>query len=477
MGTNYAAIANASSSYLLLIFFFMFGLSHEQDFSISSGGTLRTNETLVSAGGVFELGFFGVPSSGNRYLGIWFVDDPQKRPVWVANRDNPLTDSTCFLQVRDDGNLILEDRRLTPMIVNSGALSAYPNTTATPIDTGNFVLQAGANLVWQSFDYPSDTYLPGMKIGWFGLTSDVPTPYFLSAWESSTDPGHGDFTLGVDYKVANLTVYRGDSAHMDIGYWDGKRIHLLFANYSNSFNFSYFSNPNEAYFTFTTIGNYSMSWLVMASTGLIDEYTLSNRGISMISHSLCEASDFGTGAASSMNNETAAAKLELSGEKDQELPIGYMSPEYAMNGLFSEKSDVFSFGIIVLEIITGKRNVAFFDTDHSSNLLGSAWNLWKEGENTELMDSTLADSCSSSEVLRYIQLGILCVQERAEDRLSMFNVVSMLSNETMALPYPKEPGLLRYVSRNSTTEGESLKIQQGQGSQTVQSVISVISPR
>lgn len=47
-----------------------------------------------------------------------------------------------------------------------------------------------------------------------------------------------------------------------------------------------------------------------------------------------------------------------------------MSPEYAMDGLFSEKSDVFSFGIIVLEIITGKRNVAFFDTDHSSNLLG-----------------------------------------------------------------------------------------------------------
>lgn len=242
MGTHYGAIPNgSSSSYLLLIFFFMFGLSQEQVFSISSGGTLRNNETLVSAGGVFELGFFGVPSSGNRYLGIWLVDDPQKRPVWVANRDNPLTDSTCFLQVRDGGNLILEDRRLTPMIVNSGTLSAYPNTTATLLDTGNFVLQAGANLVWQSFDYPSDTYLPGMKIGWFGLTSDVPTPYFLSAWESSTDPGHGDFTLGVDYNVANLTVYRGDSAHVDIGYWDGKRIHLLFANYSNSFNFSYFS--------------------------------------------------------------------------------------------------------------------------------------------------------------------------------------------------------------------------------------------
>ncbi|XP_058201330.1 G-type lectin S-receptor-like serine/threonine-protein kinase SRK [Rhododendron vialii] len=181
-------------------------------------------------------------------------------------------------------------------------------------------------------------------------------------------------------------------------------------------------------------------------------------------------SDFGMARIFEENEKRAVTKKIVG-------TYGYMSPEYAMDGLFSEKSDVFSFGIIVLEIITGKRNVAFFDTDHSSNLLGYAWNLWKEGENTELMDSTLANSCSSSEVLRYIQLGLLCVQERAEDRPSMFDVVSMLSNETMALPYPKEPGLLSYVSRSSTTEGDSLKIQQGQGSQNVQSVISVISPR
>lgn len=49
---------------------------------------------------------------------------------------------------------------------------------------------------------------------------------------------------------------------------------------------------------------------------------------------------------------------------------GYMSPEYAMDGHFSEKSDVFSFGIIVLEIISGKRNISFFEVDHSLNLLG-----------------------------------------------------------------------------------------------------------
>ncbi|XP_058203053.1 S-locus-specific glycoprotein S13-like [Rhododendron vialii] len=289
MATNNGAITNWYSCFLFLIFFFvfLFGLSHALD-SISLNAILRDNETLVSTGGVFELGFFSDPFTGNRYMGIWFKDDPRKRPVWVANRDNPLINSTCFLQIRYDGNLILIDRRLVPVIVNSGALSTSPNTTATLLDTGNFVLQVGAKMVWQSFDYPTDTYLPGMKIGWFGLTSDLPTIQVLSSWASPSNPSHGDFTLGVDYMVANLSVYRGDSAHVNIGYCDGTRIRLLFANSSNSFNFSYFSNPNESYFTFTTIENYSMSWLVMASTGLIDEYTLSDSGISMMSHSLCE---------------------------------------------------------------------------------------------------------------------------------------------------------------------------------------------
>ncbi|KAI5311269.1 hypothetical protein L3X38_000407 [Prunus dulcis] len=78
--------------------------------------------------------------------------------------------------------------------------------------------------------------------------------------------------------------------------------------------------------------------------------------------------------------------------------FGYMSLEYAMDGLFSEKSDVLSFGVILLEIISGKKNIAFFETDHSLNLLGRTWNFWKEGKSMELMDSTLSASCSSSEV-------------------------------------------------------------------------------
>lgn len=102
--------------------------------------------------------------------------------------------------------------------------------------------------------------------------------------------------------------------------------------------------------------------------------------------------------------------------------------------------------------------------------------MWKGGENTELVDSTLADSWPSSEVLRYVQLGLLCVQERAEDRPPMSDVVSMIHNETMTLPDPKEPSLLSYVS--STTEGDSSKIKQAERSHSVhESVVSVVYPR
>ncbi|GLT83119.1 hypothetical protein SLE2022_014280 [Rubroshorea leprosula] len=51
---------------------------------------------------------------------------------------------------------------------------------------------------------------------------------------------------------------------------------------------------------------------------------------------------------------------------------GYMPPEYTMDGLFPAKSDIFSFGVLVLEIASGKRNRGFYDPNHDLNLLGHA---------------------------------------------------------------------------------------------------------
>ncbi|XP_026661537.2 cysteine-rich receptor-like protein kinase 10 isoform X3 [Phoenix dactylifera] len=116
--------------------------------------------------------------------------------------------------------------------------------------------------------------------------------------------------------------------------------------------------------------------------------------------------------------------------------IGYMSPEYAMEGQISEKSDVFSFGVLLLEVVSGKRNNHFVD-EKGLNLLGYAWTLWKENRILELIDPSLGDSWSCSEVLKIIQVGLLCVQEFPADRPSMSLVVSMLTSDTN-VPVPKQ---------------------------------------
>ncbi|KAL3508463.1 hypothetical protein ACH5RR_027864 [Cinchona calisaya] len=142
-------------------------------------------------------------------------------------------------------------------------------------------------------------------------------------------------------------------------------------------------------------------------------------------------SDFGM-AKIFAGNETGANTSRLAGT------YGYLAPEYAVRGLFSVKSDVFSFGVLVLEIVSGERNSRFYYEDHNQNLLGHAWILARDGRSMELVDPNLPDSCNLTEVLRCIDVALLCVQQLPEDRPNMSSVLLMLSNEG-ALPIAKQP--------------------------------------
>ncbi|XP_021287440.1 receptor-like serine/threonine-protein kinase SD1-6 [Herrania umbratica] len=119
---------------------------------------------------------------------------------------------------------------------------------------------------------------------------------------------------------------------------------------------------------------------------------------------------------------------------------GYMSPEYALEGLFSVKSDVFSFGVLLLEIVSGKKNTGFYQSK-SLHLLGYAWDLWTRNRALDLVDPMLQE-VPTHLALRYVNIGLLCVEDNADDRPTMSSVVSMLNNETMALPSPKQPAFL-----------------------------------
>ncbi|PON85322.1 Cysteine rich receptor like kinase [Trema orientale] len=164
-------------------------------------------------------------------------------------------------------------------------------------------------------------------------------------------------------------------------------------------------------------------------------------------------SDFGMARIFCENQNTAKTKRVVG-------TYGYMAPEYAMGGMFSVKSDIFSFGVILLEIISGKKNSGFYLTEHAQTLPSYAWRLWRQGKELEFVDPLLIESTPTQEIiLRCILIGLLCVQEDPEDRPTMSNVISLLQgSESISLSEPKQPAFAvgRVVPSDQSTTDPTL---------------------
>ncbi|KAK7280212.1 hypothetical protein RJT34_25274 [Clitoria ternatea] len=117
---------------------------------------------------------------------------------------------------------------------------------------------------------------------------------------------------------------------------------------------------------------------------------------------------------------------------------GYMAPEYVIHGQFSAKSDVFSFGVLVLEILSGQKICGVRQGDNIEDLLTCAWRKWREGAATSIVDPTITDG-SRNEIMRCIHIALLCVQENVSDRPNMASVVLMLNSYSVTLPLPSQP--------------------------------------
>ncbi|PON49303.1 Tyrosine-protein kinase [Parasponia andersonii] len=112
--------------------------------------------------------------------------------------------------------------------------------------------------------------------------------------------------------------------------------------------------------------------------------------------------------------------------------LGYMSPEYAMGGKFSEKSDVFTFGVTLLEIISGRKNTSFHYHDQQLSLIAYVIIFKFILNGVKILRH---GNCGVK--ARSVHVGLLCVQDHAADRPTMPDVVSMLKNETDR-PQPKQ---------------------------------------
>ncbi|KAJ4828229.1 hypothetical protein Tsubulata_113111 [Turnera subulata] len=716
--------------------------------SIGAINTLKPNQhllddgrTLVSPGETFVLGFFSFPDSLSRYVGIWLKDDPKRKVVWVANRDQPIFDSSGVLTITPTGSIVVTSQQGSEPSWSSNSSTTSGSPVLHLLDDGNLVVKDGnkEGYVWQSFDYPFDTMLPGMLLG---LNNETEERRYLTS---------SNYKCEVDISgPPQLVVRQGSKISFRSGPWNGVRFsgqHRM-REASSRFKLTLVSNSTSVFYSFPNNEENMMSRIVLNATGILqylawnkgkgewdvrfsfpadecDEYKkcgpngICNSHMSPIcrcptgfvpkvprewekrewgggcvrktplncstkvkfqkfplvklpdkskllhdhtkmfsegckqgclQNCSCTAyaqtdigclrwhgdlldirecrisilnpenepeaeeenqdqlplydwltivsatdhfsysnkigeggfgsvykgtlplgqeiavkrlsKDSGQGIVEFKNEVIFISKLQhrnlvgllgccihgeerllvyeymCNGSLDQHLfkqargtsidwqkrfniiagiargllylhrdsrmriihrdlkasnillddemtpkisdfglartfgsgqlegitkrimgTFGYMSPEYATDGVFSTKSDVFSFGVLVIEIVSGEKNRGFCFADHEQTLLGHAWKLWNEGRPLELMDASMEKPVPTSEILNCINIGLLCVQHKPEDRPTMANVVSMLDSEGLELSQPKQPGfftvvdetdLAAWISRSTT---------------------------
>ncbi|PWA44659.1 S-receptor kinase-like protein 1 [Artemisia annua] len=147
-------------------------------------------------------------------------------------------------------------------------------------------------------------------------------------------------------------------------------------------------------------------------------------------------------------NETQAMTNRVVGT------YGYMAPEYAIEGTFSIKYDIYSFGVLILEIVSGRRNSSFNHLGRTFNLLGYAWELWQQGNALDLEDPSVGSTSDIQQFLRTVHVTLLCVQEDAMDRPTTSDMISMLLNYNISLHTPNKPAFVlgRAESRSTLNE-------------------------
>ena len=160
-------------------------------------------ETLVSAGEITEMGFFSPGNSTRRYLGIWYKNVSHFTVVWVANQNTPLENNFGVLKLNEKGILELLNPTNNTIWSSSNNISskARTNPIVRLLNSENLVKNGQGtkddNFLWQSFDHPYDTYMPGMKVGW-NLDTDL--EWFLSSWKSVDDHAEGEYALKIDLR-------------------------------------------------------------------------------------------------------------------------------------------------------------------------------------------------------------------------------------------------------------------------------------
>ncbi|KAJ6297871.1 hypothetical protein OIU76_019059 [Salix suchowensis] len=265
--------------YLFLLVCFCASHALAADTLYQGGDSLNSSNTLVSKNKIFILGFVRIGSveSSASYLGIWYYNETS-HPFWLANRDKPIADNSGVLALDGSGNM-----KLTysggDLVDFYSSPSSTTNLTAVLEDSGNFVLRdknsGGQQDLWRSFDDPTDTFLPGMKLG---INHTSGQTWSLMSWLSDVVPTPaGPFTFEWDPKGKELVIKR-----RDVIYWtSGHLTNSTFENIDRNTGFLSVSNADEDYIMFTVSSNqftpqYQRNfsrWQMKYDGNIVDDFT------------------------------------------------------------------------------------------------------------------------------------------------------------------------------------------------------------
>ncbi|KAK1612171.1 hypothetical protein QYE76_035844 [Lolium multiflorum] len=513
-----------------LLFYLRIPASSAATDTILAGQALAVHDKLVSSNGRYALGFFKPNSSKssqdttNWYLGIWFNTVPTFTPAWVANRDKPIKNTTSVeLTISQDGNLVIQNESTKSIIWSTQANITTNSTTAILLSSGNLILTNSSNqseVLWQSFDHPTDTFFPGAKLGWDKVTGLNRS--FVS-WKNLIDPAAGGYRYELDPSGIDqllLVALNSSTSYWSTGPWSGKyfsSIPEMAARHSISAKFvkndrersnkdihmdegltglvkrldgayqgekqfraevssigavqhinlvklvGFCCEDDKRLLVYEYMSNHSLDVHLFRSNSTVLSWAARYqialgvaRGLAYLHEScrdciihcdikpenilldasfLPKVADFGM--AKLLARDFSRVLTTMRGT------AGYLAPEWITGVAITPKVDVYSYGMVLLEIISGRRNTCapissnvdvYFPVQAAHKLL--------EGDVRSLVDHKLQGDVNLDEAELACKVACWCIQDDELDRPTMGEVVQILEGLT-EIRMPPIPRLLQ----------------------------------
>ncbi|KAJ1685796.1 hypothetical protein LUZ63_017186 [Rhynchospora breviuscula] len=551
--------------------------------AITANQSLTGDRKLTSAKGKFVVGFFKPGNASNNwYIGIWFGNISQQTVVWVANRENPVTNAEASkLAISSDGNLVLLNQNQTIVWSTHAKNASFDSTEAVMLDTGNLVLRNRSNtsvVLWQSFDHLTHAWLPGSKLGLNKITG---VNQNLISWKDDNNPAPGLFSFQPDQKEQEFFLWWNNSIpYWESGKWEGNFFENApeMGSYENTYiTFNFTNDETGFYLTYWVLDDSIISGNIMSISGQLQSL-IWNKFAEQWSIPTAQPKDqcktlgkggFGSVYKGTLPNSTVVAvkrlrdinqsdksfRAEVStigniqhlnlirlvgfcsengrkllvyeympvGSLDKHLfgnssasltwetqnilldksfvpkiadfglakllgrefsrvltsmrgTIGYLAPEWIAGSAITTKADVYSYGMMLFEIISGKRNrkegdeledgsqeeegnLSFFPAFAANKLVG--------GDIHCLVDLITDADCNLEELERALKVALWCVQIEEEMRPSMRQVVQILEGQLNVNmpPIPRSfqvlteiPDSINFFSIKPSKTGPAVKV-------------------